>query len=46
MSKAVRVEGTGEERRSEGTDDNEDMITIEELNEVIKHAKKTGKFVD
>jgi len=39
-------EGIEEERRSEGTDDNEDMITIEELNEVIKHAKKTGKFVD
>ena len=35
-----------EEERSEGTDDNEDMITIEELNEVLKHAKKTGKFVD
>ena len=28
-----------EERRSEGTDDNEDMITIEELNEVLKRAK-------
>jgi len=28
-----------EEERSEGTDDNEDMITIEELNEVLKHAK-------
>jgi len=34
-----------EERRSEGTDDNEDMITIEELNEVLIHAK-TGKVVD
>ena len=32
-------EGTEEERRSEGTDDNEDMITTEELNEVLKHAK-------
>ena len=32
-------EGTGEERRSEVTDDNEVMITIEELNNVIKHAK-------
>jgi len=32
-------EGIEEERRSEGTDDNEDMITIEELNEVLKHAK-------
>jgi len=31
-------EGIEEERRSEGTDDNEDMITIEELNEVLKHA--------
>ena len=28
-----------DEERSEGTDDNEDMITIEELNEVFKHAK-------
>jgi len=32
-------EGIEEERRSEGLDDNEDMITIEELNQVIKHAK-------
>ena len=32
-------EGIEEERRSEGTDDNEDMITTEELNEVLKHAK-------
>ena len=31
--------GEEEERRSEGTDDNKDMITIEELNEVLKHAK-------
>ena len=32
-------EGIEEERRSEGTDDNEDMITIEELNELLKHVK-------
>ena len=32
-------EGTEEERRSEGTDDNGDTITIEELNEVLKHEK-------
>ena len=32
-------DGIEEERRSEGTDDNEDMISIEELNEVLKHAK-------
>ena len=32
-------EGTKEERRSEGTDDNRAIITIEELNEVLKHAK-------
>ena len=38
-------EGTEEERRSEVTDGNEDMITIEELNRVLKHAK-TGKVVD
>ena len=38
-------EGIEEERRREGTDDNEDMITIEELNEVLKRAK-TGKVVD
>ena len=31
-------EGT-EEERSEVTDDNEDTITIEELNKVLKHAK-------
>ena len=30
-------EGTEEERRSEGKEDNEDMITIEELNEVLNH---------
>ena len=32
-------EGIEEERRREGTDDNEHMITIEELNEVLKRAK-------
>ena len=32
-------EESEEERRSEGTDDNEDMITIEELNKVLKQAK-------
>ena len=32
-----------EEERSEGTDDNEGMITIEELNEVLKHAKNRKK---
>ena len=32
-------EGTKEERRSEGTDDNRDIMTMEELNEVLKHAK-------
>jgi len=37
-------EGTEEERRSEVTDDNEDMITIEELNKVLKHAKKQEKL--
>ena len=43
MSKAVRVkkgeEGIEEERRSEGKDDNEDMIKTEELNELLKHVK-------
>ena len=38
-------EGTEEERRSEVTDDNEDMIRVEELNTVLKHAK-TGKVAD
>jgi len=38
--------GKKEERRSEGTDDNRDIITIEELNEVLKHAKKNRKIVD
>jgi len=32
-------EGTKEERRREGTDDNRDIIKIEELNEVFKQAK-------
>jgi len=32
-------EGTEEEKRSEVTDDNEDMIKLEELNTVLKHAK-------
>ena len=32
-------EGIEDVKRSEGTDDNEDMITIEELNEVLKRAK-------
>jgi hypothetical protein len=36
MSKAARVK---KERRSEVTDDNEDIIIIEELNKVLKHAK-------
>ena len=39
-------EGTEEERKSEGTEENEDMITIEELNEVLKHAKKKGKVAE
>ena len=39
-------EGTEEEGRSGVTVDHEDMITIEELNNVLKHAKKTGKVVD
>ena len=38
-------EETEEERRSEGTDDNEDMITIEELNEVLKHAKQEKMWI-
>ena len=37
-------EGTEEERRSEVTDDNEDVINIEELNKVLKHAKKNRKI--
>jgi hypothetical protein len=32
-------EGTLEDRRSEGTEVNEDMIIIEELNDVLKQAK-------
>ena len=43
MSKAVRVKKE-QKRRSEGTDDNEDMITTEELNEVLKHAKNRKSF--
>jgi hypothetical protein len=31
---------TEKERRREGTDDNEDMITMEKLNKVLKQAKK------
>jgi len=38
-------EGTEEAMRSEGTEDNEYMITIEELNEVHKHAKNR-KIID
>ena len=38
-------EGTEEEGRSEGREDNEDMITIDELNKILKHAK-TGKVAD
>ena len=37
-------EGTEEERRSEGTEDNEDMIKIEELNDALRHAKKQQKL--
>ena len=37
-------EGTEEERRSEGTEDNEDMIKIEELNEVVKHTKNRKSY--
>jgi len=37
-------EGTEEERRSEVTDNNEDMIKIEELNKVLKQAKKQEKL--
>jgi len=44
MGKAIRVKKELK-RRGEGTDDNEEMITIGELNEVLKHAK-TGKVVD
>jgi len=38
MSKGARVKKE-QERRSEVIDDNKDMITIEELNKVLKHAK-------
>ena len=37
-------EGTDEERGSEVTDDNEDMITVEELKYL--NMQKTGKFAD
>ena len=37
-------EGIEEERKSEGTDDDEDMITIEELNQVLKQAKNRKSF--
>ena len=36
-------EGTEEERRSEVTDDNEDMITLEKLNIVLKTCRKNRK---
>ena len=36
-------EGTEEERSSEVTEDNKDRITIEELNKVLKQAKKNRK---
>jgi hypothetical protein len=40
-------EGREEETRSEGTDDNGARIKIEELNKLLKHAKKkTGKAAD
>ena len=39
-------EGIEEERRSEGTENNENMIIIEELNEVLKHGGGEGKFAD
>ena len=40
-------EGTEEERRSEVTDDNEDIITIEELNKIpYLNMQKTGKVAD
>jgi len=37
-------EESKEDRRSEGTDDNEDMIRVEELNKVLKQAKKQEKL--
>ena len=43
MSQRKSEEGT-EEERNEGTDDNEDMIKIEELNEALKYAKKQEKL--
>jgi hypothetical protein len=39
-------EGTEEERRSKRAEDDEDMITIEELNEILQHEKKTDKAAD
>ena len=39
FSNSKGKEGTEEERRSKVTDDNKEMITIEELNKVLKHAK-------
>jgi hypothetical protein len=36
MQDSKGEEGTEKERRSEVTDDNEDMIKIEELNKIIK----------
>jgi len=43
VSQRKSEEGT-EEERNEGTDDNEDMIKIEELNEALKYAKKQEKL--
>ena len=42
MSKTARVKNE-QKRRGEVTDDNEDVIIIEELNKVLKHAKKQEK---
>jgi hypothetical protein len=39
MSRTARVEEGTEEKRNEVTNDNEDMITIEKLNKILKHAK-------
>jgi len=38
MSKAARAK-KNQKRRGKETDDNEDMITIEELNKVLKQEK-------
>jgi hypothetical protein len=43
VSQSKSEEGI-EEERNEGTDDNEDMIKIEELNEALKYAKKQEKL--